>query len=1445
MSKSKPVLLALMMILMSATPFFGTTAADHEFEGTAADMTVTHGGSIIDMWHTHDVDLGQNQVTHVDYTVEVTGMTAGHEYDVEMYHFATDGMPVTMYTYTFDTTAGTTGTTTVSTNVSATCSDMVFINLIEYDAMGTEVGQDNLMWGIEAGDGSAGAFCEDDTELFWIAMDESYTQENMMHVGLNNPNSQNPDDGPNGDVIIHKFPNLFNSTFHESMDLNNDGNVSYLESNVLQVDLFEEMEPETVVVTYETAYYDNGTVDSNMGHAVIHTDFWLHGLVTEETGNGLYGGQIEVMHQIDVEDFNYDLGPDDVGTLTFHEFETDGLTVSEWGDELWVSDVYYVNDTETFESIYMEGYESTGNGHFECADGDTIEFYMANDGYADCGDGSDEPMDMNNDGKTDNYFECNDGSMVSMDVVNDYNDDCNEGEDEGKEFQPGSYSLYVYLEEGDVGDLVIEVSHPSAYNPPGPDMGFENMDGIDINNATAIFYPEQFMGKAEMTIPYNASISAEMDEDEDGVIDDEESMMAAYKFQEILNYDSSEEITYRFDGNEHSTYPYWMVDSAWTHTGGTDVGGTISLQMYMPHQGTDKEDVTFEIYDFVFEGTICVEDTDAFAFAYMQYGSMTSDTYCASGLTSEDVTLVIGLTNLAEPMPEMVMDMIADFTLSNHEMGGVVLSMEWIQTMDANTSYFFRTMADMNEDGFVDAEEAAMMMDEMMGDDDGDGLPTPEDVLDMCDMDADMGVSMTELEACTGIDNTSDEYSEFQSAFDMADEDNDGILENDEEIQNFINMAADIMGGSGDDEHGDDYDHHYDEGEGHHHHGDGDYHHQHDADDETSHASDDRHHDETDHDSHDHGDHNDDGNDNHDGHDHGDHNDDGNDNHDGHDHGDHHDDGNDNHDEHDHGDHHDDGNDNHDGHNQNCFDVKEGDIAGEDGTFTYSDGTTVEVEAGAIAPEDGVYCIHHEDHDDDDDFPFFLNGVSVHEATSIDTSQSYTGLEGAVNQSDNVAIVSVVKFWFAGEQQGGNHVVEIIEEDEPHEVMFHCWDSPGMEGNHMEIPFSKVNDGTVDCGDGSDEPRDDDNDGVTDNWFDCHDGQEVSMDVVNDGVWDCTDGDDEGMGHDEDDDSDVNSFVVKFTTSTDYDVVNGTHMVAGSYESFSGEHSVDFGGEPENVDSYVLFNGEPGPCPAGQYFDGSVCVCQMPGMEVDATGVCVDAQPVTCPDNAHLHGNVCECNAGYLMDATGACVEDSTSGNNNDTTTCPDGQHMMPNGDCMDDHVEEPKPVEDTSPNCYVYYWVGSNADVNGTDWSWTTLKEDWVEFNAPNNGSFTLALPLGDYYVFFNCWDNEGDDIEVSINNMPDQVAMWEDDYNYVTAWAMFSITDDMVGGQLDTSIVWSSTTFGGQIDITFKAVESLDEAVEESDVGGLAGLPGFTASIGVMALLGAALILARKEQE
>jgi hypothetical protein len=69
------------------------------------------------------------------------------------------------------------------------------------------------------------------------------------------------------------------------------------------------------------------------------------------------------------------------------------------------------------------------------------------------------------------------------------------------------------------------------------------------------------------------------------------------------------------------------------------------------------------------------------------------------------------------------------------------------------------------------------------------------------------------------------------------------------------------------------------------------------------------------------------------------------------------------------------------------------------------------------------------------------------------------------------------------------------------------------------VNFSLVNDGTEDCGDGSDEPfdmdpsTDSDGDGNStndqDSWFDCYDGTSVNMNVVNDGNDDCFHGEDE------------------------------------------------------------------------------------------------------------------------------------------------------------------------------------------------------------------------------------------------------------------------------------------------------------------------------------------------
>jgi len=62
------------------------------------------------------------------------------------------------------------------------------------------------------------------------------------------------------------------------------------------------------------------------------------------------------------------------------------------------------------------------------------------------------------------------------------------------------------------------------------------------------------------------------------------------------------------------------------------------------------------------------------------------------------------------------------------------------------------------------------------------------------------------------------------------------------------------------------------------------------------------------------------------------------------------------------------------------------------------------------------------------------------------------------------------------------------------------------------IAFEDVNNDWEDCEDGSDEPRDDDGDGSTDQRFECDNGDTYPLDYVNDGEWHCENGEDEGEG---------------------------------------------------------------------------------------------------------------------------------------------------------------------------------------------------------------------------------------------------------------------------------------------------------------------------------------------
>ena len=94
----------------------------------------------------------------------------------------------------------------------------------------------------------------------------------------------------------------------------------------------------------------------------------------------------------------------------------------------------------------------------------------------------------------------------------------------------------------------------------------------------------------------------------------------------------------------------------------------------------------------------------------------------------------------------------------------------------------------------------------------------------------------------------------------------------------------------------------------------------------------------------------------------------------------------------------------------------------------------------------------------------------------------------------------------------GSDICDEFDSDDDDSGSQTFWCSSTIGGTpDTEIDFALVNDGTEDCGDGSDEPQDFDGDGTEDNWFDCNDDDSttVSMSVVNDNSIDCPNGADE------------------------------------------------------------------------------------------------------------------------------------------------------------------------------------------------------------------------------------------------------------------------------------------------------------------------------------------------
>jgi hypothetical protein len=164
------------------------------------------------------------------------------------------------------------------------------------------------------------------------------------------------------------------------------------------------------------------------------------------------------------------------------------------------------------------------------------------------------------------------------------------------------------------------------------------------------------------------------------------------------------------------------------------------------------------------------------------------------------------------------------------------------------------------------------------------------------------------------------------------------------------------------------------------------------------------------------------------------------------------------------------------------------------------------------------------------------------------------------------------------------------------------------------------------------------------------------------------------------------------------------------------------------------------------------------------------------------------------------------------------------------------EPV-DTTPVCDIYYHVGGAVLTAGSTWS--VQLQGAVSFEVPSDGEFSLALPVGEYSVVLACNDAESDAIDISVTDGTEtREGTAQDGVIYVEA--LFNITEDNVNDAVDITLVWESTDFGGTFNIHFTAVESIADAIEDSDIG---GLPGFTSVVTITAMLGAAMILARRK--
>ncbi|RZD44774.1 MAG: hypothetical protein CXT69_04595 [Methanobacteriota archaeon] len=158
------------------------------------------------------------------------------------------------------------------------------------------------------------------------------------------------------------------------------------------------------------------------------------------------------------------------------------------------------------------------------------------------------------------------------------------------------------------------------------------------------------------------------------------------------------------------------------------------------------------------------------------------------------------------------------------------------------------------------------------------------------------------------------------------------------------------------------------------------------------------------------------------------------------------------------------------------------------------------------------------------------------------------------------------------------------------------------------------------------------------------------------------------------------------------------------------------------------------------------------------------------------------------------------------------------------------EPV-DTEPTC-AYSWTVA------TDTSWES--ESGITMGP--DGDVNMTFVAGSYMIAVQCSDAENDVVNASWATADGTLSASETGSGTVFGWVQFTIPEGITG-TMEVEYAWDSTTFGSAGTFTFNFVSNETAEPGATPVGTGGGIPGFTSVLTVSALLGAAMILARRK--